>query len=162
MESLAADGARRSLDAVAAARLDVAERVRAPWWYYPALGLLVAQMVLTYGLLDLDGNPGASLVRGLSLGLEIVGSFWLQRAYARRTGFLIRSPRGPHGWVAFTAFLVGLGAPFSYISYLSLTGDNPSQRVVLSAALITLVATGVLGSVYDKVHRSELGRQEAA
>ncbi len=161
MESIAADGARRSLDAVAAARLDVAERVRAPWWYYPALGVLVAQMVLAYGLLDLDDNPRASLLWGLSLGLEILGSFWLQRTYARRTGFLIRSPRSARGWVAFAAFLIGLGAPFSYISYLSLA-DNPAQRVVLAAALVTLVATAVLGSVYDKVQRAELRQQEGA
>lgn len=162
MESIAADDARSSLDAVDAARLDVAQRLRAPWWYYPALGLLTSQLVLVYGLLGVDNNPPAALLRGLSLWLEILGSIWLQRTYSRRTGFLIRTPRGPRGWVAFTAFVVGLAAPFCHISYLSLVGDNPAQRVVFAAALVTLAATVVLGPLYEKVHRMEVRRQEGA
>ncbi len=158
MESLAPDEARNSLDSIGAVRLDVAKRLTTPWWYHLVLGLLVAQVVLAYGLLDLEGNPRAALLRGLSLMLEVLGSFWLQRKLADRTGLAIRLPSARHSWAAFAVFVLGMGAPFLYVGF----ADDPTHRVVVSAALASLVSTIVFGRIYDAAYRADLRRREAA
>lgn len=81
-------GARRSLDSIGASRLEVAERLTTPRWYYPALALLVAQMVVVHGLL---GNlPAAS-----SVLVVVLGTGWLVRSYTGHTGIVARWPVGP-------------------------------------------------------------------
>jgi hypothetical protein len=151
MESISADDARRSLDSIGASRRDVADRMTTPAWYYPVLGLLVAQMVLAYGLVG-------DLLAVLSALVVVVGSGWLVRTYSGHTGLCITRPAGPLGAVALAAFAVGLAAP---VLVVTLAGDL-AAGVVLALAAVALVSTVVLGPVYDACYRADLRRTAGA
>lgn len=148
MESISADDARRSLDSIGASRQDVADRLTTPPWYYPVLGVLVAQMVLAYGLVG-------DLLAVLSALLVVLGSGWLVRTYAGRTGLRITSPAGRRSALAMAAFAVGLAAPVLVVALV----DDVSTGAVLALAAVVLVSTVVLGPVYDAAYRADLRRR---
>lgn len=160
MESLAADDARRSLDLVAAARLDVAERLRTPWWYYPALGLMSSQVVLVYGLVGVPAPSLRSLLMGASLFVQVLGGFWLQRTFADRTGVLARRPEGRRSRAAFAAFVLGMLGPLLYVFgavfLTGILGDGVSTQGVIALAAVQLVAALVLGPVYEAACRADI------
>jgi hypothetical protein len=151
MESISADDARRSLDSIGASRQDVARRLTTPRWYYPVLGLLVAQMVLVYGLVG--GLPAV-----LSALLVALGSGWLVRTYAGHTGLRISRPAGLRSAVAMAAFAVGLAAPVLAVTFV----DDLATGVVLALAVVCLVSVVVLGPVYDDAFRADLRRRPDA
>lgn len=164
MESLAADDARRSLDAVAAARLDVAERLRTPWWYYPVLGVLSSQVVLICGLNGFGAPFPRSLLIGASLFVQILGGFWLRRAYADRSGVLARRrPEGRRSRVAFATFAAGILAPLIYVSVAGFRSDDLVGSVSTPVAVVLaagqLVAVLVLGPLYEAAQRADLNRR---
>lgn len=75
MESNAAE----QLAAVSAARAAVAGRLVTPWWYHPALGLLLAGYVVAIGI----GGTGIAIASGVLFALAVVA---LGNAYRQRTG----------------------------------------------------------------------------
>jgi hypothetical protein len=148
MESISADDARRSLDSIDASRQDLADRMTTPRWYYPAVGLLVAQMVLFYGLVG--GLP--AVLSALAVAL---GSGWLVRAYAGRTGISISKPAGLRSGFALAAFALAMMVPVLYVAFV----DPVATGLVLALAASTLVTTVVLGPVYDAAYRDYLRRR---
>lgn len=148
MESISADDARRSLDSIGASRREVADRMITPRWYYPALGLLVAQMIVMYGLVG-------DLLAVLSALLVVAGSGWMVRTYTGHTGIVARLPDGLRSGVALAAFALGMIVP---VMYVVLVGDVPTA-VVLALAALALVCTVVLGPVYDAAYRADLRRK---
>ncbi|GAA1940281.1 hypothetical protein [Nocardioides hwasunensis] len=151
MENVSGHDARRSLDAVAESRREVAARLRTPRWYYPALGLLVAQMVAAHGLL-------ASPLAVLSSLAVAVGAGWLVHAYASHAGVVARFPDSLRSGLALAVFAAGIMVP---VLIVVLVGDLAATSVLLLAAS-ALVATVVLGPVYDAVNRADLRRRAAA
>src|SRR5688572_10847683 len=87
MESDTPDGARASLNSVAAARAGLAGRLVTPWWYHPVLGLLVAQHVLAQGLENSNWTLPSAL-------LLFTGCLTLVLAYRRRTGITAAVAQG--------------------------------------------------------------------
>ena len=147
MERISVDDARRSLSSIGATRDDVADRLSTPWWYYPVLGLLLAQMVAAYGLL---GN----LLSVLSALLLAAGSGWLVRTYADRTGLLATWPVGARGRWALAAFALGVMAPVVVVLF----AQDLSLGAALGLAALAWVCPVVLGPVYDAAHRADLRR----
>lgn len=150
MESISPEDARRSLDSVDASRRDVAQRLVTPGWYYPVLGLLIAQMIVVYALLD-GAWPVASAL------LVAVGSGWLVRAHSGRTGITVSRPVGMRSGLSLAAFAAGMCAPVLYVVFV----DGVRPAVVLGLAGVALVSTVVLGPVHDAAHRADLRRRSA-
>ncbi|WP_457208353.1 hypothetical protein [Nocardioides sp. P5_C9_2] len=148
MESISADDARRSLDSIVASRQDVADRLTTPPWYYPVLGLLIAQMVLVHGLVG--DRPAV-----LSALLVVLGSGWLVRTYAGHTGLRISRPSGRRSAAALAAFAVGLATPVLVVTLV----DDIATGTVLALAAVSLFSTVVLGPVYDATYRADLRRR---
>jgi hypothetical protein len=145
MESISSDDARRSLDSIGASRHDVADRLTTPRWYHPVLGLLLAQMVLAYGLVG--GLPAV-----LSALAVAVGAGWLVRAYAGRTGISVSRPTGLRSTLALAAFAVALVGQVLCVVLI----DDPTPTLVVALAVSVLVCTLVLGPVYDAALRADL------
>lgn len=143
MENKGPDDARASLDAVAAARRRVADRLVTPWWYHPVLGLLVAQHVLAQGLEDSNWTlPSALLLLG--------GCLLLVLAYRRLTGLTVYGAQGARSRTVL--ILLGLVA-MACVLAASAAG---SAAVPWGAAAVVLVATVLLGRRYDAALRHDL------
>lgn len=70
------------LTQIADARAALAERLVAPWWYYPAAGVVVGGFVAQRAL------AGMWAVRvPVMLALLLAGGLWLPSAYREATGF---------------------------------------------------------------------------
>lgn len=70
------------LSIIAETRAAVADRLTTPWWYHPALGLLLAGYIVAFSL-------GGTLVRAAGAALLIAGCLLLMNAYRRLTGVWI-------------------------------------------------------------------------
>lgn len=151
MESVSADDARCSLDSIDAARSDVAERIATPIWYYPLLGLLVAQMVLVYGFVE-GGWPAVSAVA------VAVGSLCLVRTSAGRTGLAVGRPVGRRSGAALVVFALGMMAPLLFVVLIK----DVAADVVVALSLFVFLSTVVLGPVYDAAYRADLRHRAPA
>lgn len=154
MESISADDARRSLESIGAVRRDVAARLTTPLWYYPALGLLVAQMVVVYGI-----------VRGpvpvLSALVLAAGATLLRRTYDGHTGIVATWPAGRLSAVALVAFASGILVPVSLVCLDYVTSADRDTGAVIGLAALSFVSTALLGPVYDACYRTDLQRGSA-
>lgn len=82
MESTRTPTPAEALDLVAGTRADLADRLVTPWWYHPALGLLVGALVASFAR---DSNS----VTMVAFGVYLVGIGSLMRAYRRKTGLWV-------------------------------------------------------------------------
>jgi hypothetical protein len=136
-----------ALLAVRRQRAAAADRLVTPWWYHPALGLLVGGVVAAQA-------AHSALVRALALALFFVGVGVLVRAYRRLTGVWVSGyRRGPAGRV--TAALVG-----AYLACL-LAGAVLDYALgyawgFVAAGAAIAVLTVVLGRRFDVALREEL------
>lgn len=107
MESNSAE----DLSLIADTRAAVADRLVTPWWYYPALGLLIAVFVLAYGL----GNIGVALG---GAALCAAGCGLLARAYRRLTGIWISgfdAVGSARRWAQAMGALAGVSVAASWV-----------------------------------------------
>ena len=143
MESNSQSDVRASLDSVAVARTAAADRLITPWWYYPVLGLLVAQHAFVQGLDDQNWTlPSAVLLLG--------GAYALVIAYRRLTGLSVAGPQGARSRALFVLMsLVAAGCILA-------SAVAEREWVALLAAAVVFVATSVLGHSYDDSRRHEL------
>lgn len=155
-ETAAYDPAAALAD-VGAARRAVADRLITPWWYHPALGVIIAAILLV-GALDL-----ANLIR-LPVALAgAVGIGLLVAAYQRTTGLWVDmrtlGPTSRRWWMAYAAVVLILT-----VTSLAPTATGralPTWLAVLLAAA-ALVATIVLGRRVDDAMRAEIRSGAAA
>ncbi len=120
-DDLTRDRAAADLAALQTDRTALADRARQPWWYDPALGLLIFLLIGSISLRSLWWTLGAGLVFALGL-------LGLKRAYERHTGAWVSGLRpGP------TQRLVALWG----VLYV----------VVLSAGLLLEFGLGVRGAL---------------
>ncbi len=148
MENHSSDDARRSLETIGASRQEIAGRMTRPRWYYPVMGVLMAQLVLVYGLYE--------ELRMLSLVLWLIGAFWLPRLYVARTGVVGRFPATLRSGLVWTLFLLGLLIPMG----VTVLRDDLSVGVVVVLALTSLISTIVIGQTLDVAYRADVCRDK--
>ncbi|GLH99449.1 hypothetical protein [Phytohabitans aurantiacus] len=135
------------LVAIAEARSALADRLITPWWYHPALGLLLAGYVVGMGL----GNLAVKLAAAV---LFTAGCLALGRAYRRLTGVWISGfDAGRAGrWGKALGALVGTAAISAWmIEYLTeLTWP------VWCLAVVSFAGAVILGRRFDDALRAQL------
>ena len=139
--------AATALDLVAASRAGLADRIVTPWWYHPALGLLVG------GLVAVQAVPSL-LARNVFLVGYAVGLGLLVSAYRKQTGLWVNAlrSRSARRWVL--AFVVAAGSLI--VGSLGLhAGLGWSAAPVLAGALMVPL-TVVLGRRVDAALRAAL------
>lgn len=144
--------ARDALQSIADTRSDLADRMVTPWFYHPILAVLMAGMVLVYGLDRFRESP----LRILFALLVIFASLGLVQAYARMTGVQVGRPTGPRSKRMLALLAIGLIAPLLWEII-----SEPSRGVVLVLAAFIFVFTIVCGRAYDAALRADL-RDETA
>lgn len=139
--------AQEALDAITDTRAGLADRLVTPWYYHPALGLLMAGLALVYGL---DALRPSSL-RFLFAFVVIVGCLGLAATYERMTGVSVGKPVGARSTWMLALFAVGLVGPIVWVIVA-----EPAQGVVVGVAVFLFVFTVVCGRAYDASLRADL------
>lgn len=142
---------RDALADVAASRASVADRLITPWWYHPALGAILAALVLV-GALDAHNaiRITVALLAAISIG-ALVG------LYQRTTGMWVNlrnlGPASTRWWAAYLVLVVVIVGISTLPSITEIT--LPTWGVVLLAATI-LIGTIVLGRKMDEAMRADI------
>lgn len=150
-EGPAAYDARDALADVAAARESLADRLITPWWYHPALGAIVAAIVLV-GALDLPNLVRLPVALGGAVGIGALAG-----AYQRMTGLWVDmrnlGPTSRKWWVTY-AVVVAVVVAASLIP--TATRGALPLWLALTLTAIALVATVALGRRIDGAMRAEI------
>lgn len=142
---------RDALADVAASRTSVADRLITPWWYHPALGVILAALVLV-GALDAHNaiRLAVALLAAISIG-ALVG------LYQRTTGMWVNlrnlGPASMRWWAAYLALVVVIVGISILPSITDIT--LPTWGAVLLAATI-LIGTIILGRRMDEAMRADI------
>lgn len=140
------EDALRMLAELEAANADLAERVRAPVWYHPALGLLMG------GLCAVQAAPVPGMYAYYAV--FIAGLILLVRAYIKRTGLWVSGYRaGRTRWVS-----VGLATITTGLMLLSawlFHTRNETMAPFVFAGLIAVIVT-IGGFVWEAAFRADL------
>lgn len=135
------------LAVIAEARAALADRLTTPWWYHPALGLLMAGYVLAISF-------ASTAVRTAAGVLFLAGGWGLVSVYRRLTGVWVsgfdagRASR----WAKATGALVGsvLAAAWAVAYWTELTWP------AWCLAAVAFVGAVVLGRRFDTALRAQL------
>lgn len=141
--------ARETLATLAEDDARLAELVVTPWWYHPALALVVAVLVGAQSL------PQPWSITLVALGIAALPV--ITAVYRRRYGVSVTEPVGPRTRRLFWALLSVLAAAMLAALVVQLAGASPWWGLLLAAAAFGL--TLVLGLRYDAALRAELRRQ---
>lgn len=133
-------------------RSRLADQVVTPWWYHPALGVIMSVFVLAQVL---EPPLSISLV-----ALGIVAIPVLTNAYSRRYGISLTQPTG-RGSGRMLLASVGILA-LAIVGALAIRLTGVSLWWVLPLAVSAFVATVVFGRRYDKALRTELAQEQSA
>ena len=142
---------RDALADVAASRDSVADRLTTPWWYHPALGAILAAIVLVAAL---DLNTIVRLVVSLACA---VGLGLLVTAYQRATGLWVDirnlGPVSVRWWLAYVVLIVVVVGTALVPSF---TDVSLSVRVAVMLTVVVFLGTVVLGRKMDEAMRAEI------
>jgi hypothetical protein len=138
--------ARAALGEFAQDRATLAARIITPWWYHPALGVITGVFAGAHALPD--GWPVVAIAAG------IVAIPILSTTYARRYGVAVSKPAGPRGRRLMLAVLAVLVAGMASSLAFKFLGLEPWWGII--PAVITFVATIILGRRYDDALRQEI------
>lgn len=142
---------RDALADVAASRTSVADRLITPWWYHPALGVILAAIVLV------TAGDTHSVTRLTVVLASAVAIGALVNAYQRTTGMWVNlgnlGPTSLRWWIAYLALVVVIVG----VAFLPSISDVtlPDWLPILLAATI-LVGTIVLGRGLDEAMRVDI------
>lgn len=142
---------RDALADVAASRTSVADRLITPWWYHPALGAILAALVLL-GALDAHNaiRLTVALLAAISIG-ALVG------LYQRTTGMWVNlrnlGPASTRWWAAYLVLVVLIVGVSTMPSITDIT--LPTWGAELLAAMI-FIGTVVLGRRMDEAMRADI------
>ncbi|MDG4827329.1 hypothetical protein O7635_36260 [Asanoa sp. WMMD1127] len=135
------------LAAVDDARAAVADRLVTPWWYHPALGILLAGYVVGISF----GNSGVKIASGLLFAAAVVA---LGNLYRRRTGVWVSGFQAGRAsrWAIALGVLIGAVVLTAWAigSYTRL--DWP----VWVLAAVGFVGTVLIGRRFDSALRAQL------
>jgi len=138
--------AQAALDALAADRAQLAERLVTPAWYHPALGCLVAALILSAYL---GTGLGTVLFVAYCAGLAALVS-----AYRRLTGLWSNGWQSRAGRpYAVGLFLLLVGAVG--VAFAARSGSLPSWTVIV-AMVLCAASFIVVGPRYDTVVRASM------
>lgn len=149
---LTADEARAALTDLGTDGARLAQRMVTPWWYHPALGVIVAVVVAAQSL---RGSASAIVV-----ALAVIAIPALLAAYRRRYGVSTTSPVGPRSRRLLLTMLGILLLAMAAGVVVKLSGSSPEW--VLVPAALAGVATVLLGRRYDDALRGEVARSASA
>ena len=138
--------AQAALAALDVDAVRLAERVVTPWWYHPALGLIVALLV---GAQALAPTPAIILT---VLGVVLLPV--LAAVYTRRYGVSVTRPAGPRSRRLLFATIAVLA--LAMVSVLVLRAADASPWWAVVPVAIAFMATVALGRRYDDALRGEL------
>ncbi|MDA1360446.1 hypothetical protein O1R50_12480 [Glycomyces luteolus] len=150
MESrLTPEEAQAALASVEQSRSDIADRLYTPWWYHPALGLLVGGLItVTFADLHSSILIGVLIAYGAGLGALVT-------AYRRKSGVWLNGTEGgPKARRSIFRFfgsllvVVIIGAAFAIGMEIRWTAPI--------VGFVVAVAIAVWGRHFDKVLRAEL------
>ena len=150
-DEVSRDSAVADLAALQSSRAAMADRLRQPWWYDGALGLLTGGFFASYSL----GFPWVPLV---ALPVFLVGVWLLVNAYRRHTGLWIS---GFHGGPATRPLIRAWGV----LCLVLLTGGLVLQlgfevRWAMAVTGVVLgVAVALLSHRWTTVYQRELRGQ---
>ena len=145
------DEARLALDVVRQGQTAAADRLVTPWWYHPALGGLVAMLVLACGVDVAWVVPVAIVLFSLGLGI-LVG------AYRSTTGMWISGHRA--GRASRWAYVLGaLCAGCVLVSFVA-RETEASAWLSWVAAATAFVGTVIIGRRFDTELRDQIRRGE--
>jgi hypothetical protein len=132
-----------ALAAIARQRQDAAERLVTPWWYHPALGVLIG------GLIAVQGTHSTVLKSVVPIA-AMAGVGVLVAAYKRRTGLWVSGHRrgAPGRWTA--ALVVG------YLAAFAVAAGFGSLAASIPAAVFVALFTIVVGRGFDEALRREI------
>ncbi len=149
---LTADEARAALRGLDADGARLAQHMVTPWWYHPALGVIVAVVVAAQAL------PGSAST--IAVALAVIAIPVLLLAHTRRYGISTTNPVGPRSRRLLLAML-GILLLAMVAGVVVTLSDSPSWWVLVPAALAG-VAMIVLGRRYDDALRDEVARTASA
>lgn len=130
-----AQDAARALDAIAATRHGVAERVGSPPHYYTKLGAGMAALCLA------QPSPAPVEIALILVAAVLLG--WAIRSYSQATGtWTMATLREPGAWMAWLMIGTMVGA-------LALSMFVPVWPVCIPAAAVSLLVTWYLGPKWD-------------
>ncbi|MDY0914506.1 hypothetical protein [Rathayibacter festucae] len=139
--------AREALATLNADRQMLADRLRAPVWYYPLLGIAAALVI---------GSPGAEAPgQSILVTFGCIGLVFLSLAHRRITGMMVTRMAGPRSLAFAVALSVVvvllLGTSFA----LAAVGQSGWVWMTATAAF---AATWIGGGLYDRAYDRELRR----
>ncbi|WP_314035085.1 hypothetical protein [Dietzia sp. CH92] len=142
---------------VDSARRSVADRLITPWWYHPALGTILAAIMLVAAL---DLHDAVRLTVSLA---GAVGIGALVGAYQRLTGLWVDmrnlGPVSRRWWLAYAAIVLVVTAT----SLIPTAADRALPTwLALLLAVTAVAATVVLGRRVDSALRDEIRTGAAA
>lgn len=140
-----------ALDEVAAARRRLAERLYTPWWYHPALGLLLGLLVLQ--LSGVLGRPAMFLLPVPVLGIIVLG-----RIYRRLSGIDLYGDGAPDGGQRGRSLLAVYvcGLIICFAAGFVLGNRLGIAWTAWAIAALLVVATVVVGRRYDDLLRAQV------
>ncbi len=140
-------GPAGELAALQADRAALADRARQPWWYDPALGLLVFALLGQASLRSVWWTVATAV-------LALVGVALLKRAYVRHTGMWVNGLRpGPtrraiRVWVIGYVLVVGVAAALEYGAGL--------RGAMVVAGLVLGIAIAAISRWWTTIYQREL------
>ena len=140
-----AGDARTALAHLDEDRAVLAQRIVTPRWYHPALGVITATFAGAHVL------PRAGALIAIALGVVSIPA--LMSLYAQRTGVVVTKPAGPRSRRLLGTILIVLVAAMVCALLFKLSGVDPLWG--LAPAMMTFVATVILGRRYDDALRRE-------
>lgn len=142
---------RDALADVAATRSSVADRLITPWWYHPALGTILAALVLV-GALDLHNAVRIPVAVACAAAIGLLVS-----AYQRVTGLWVDIRNlGPVSLRWWFAYLVMVVAVVGISLVPSFTDRGLPGWTTALLVVVILVGTIVLGRGMDAAMRAEI------
>lgn len=139
------------LAALRSGRSAAADRLVTPWWYHPILGLLVAGLLVAYGI-------GSRWVVGAALVVFFAGVAALVTAYRNRTGVWVSgfNAGGASRWAyALAALILACFAAALVARYV-----HHTAWAAWAAAVVALVGTVLIGRRFDVALRERIRRGE--
>ncbi|WP_166997744.1 hypothetical protein [Paramicrobacterium fandaimingii] len=144
--------AREALSRLHSDDKKLAERLVTPWWYHPALGLIVALIAGSQAL----PSPASTAV----LAVSIVAILVLIITYTRLYGVWTNRPMGPQSRrLLITMVLIVI---LAMVSNLVVKLADLTPLWVLLPAAVAFGTTVVIGPRYDAALRSELAAAPSA
>ena len=139
--------AAASLSSLQSTRADIADRIVTPWWYHPALGLLIGGVMASM-------STHSTWVGLVALVVFFAGIYALKKSYERLTGLWVNGLRPGRTRSAIHVWFVVYYVVFALSLWLEYGRDVRGAMAV--GGLVIGVAMVFIGRWWDRLLRAEL------